>query len=101
MATSAIRDTGVGIVELRRPGPPDLPTRTAGNRWIGLDEAWARRLGVPKDAGRYRIRANELLRRLRAVASPPGATDGVLVEVLTLRPGVQAGAAPIPRRKAV
>jgi hypothetical protein len=101
MATSATRDTGIGIVGLGRLGAPDPRRTTTGNRWIGLDEAWAKRLGVPKDAGRYRIRANELLRRLRAVASPPGATDGVLVEVLTLRPGVQAGAAPIPRRKAV
>ena len=50
------------------------------NRWIGLDEAWAKRLGVPRNGGRYRIRTHELLARMEATAQPSEAVSSVLVE---------------------
>jgi hypothetical protein len=57
---------------------PTSPGR-GSNRWIGLDEAWATKLGVRRQGGRYRIRAHELLARLEA-AGHPGAAMSVLVE---------------------
>jgi hypothetical protein len=34
------------------------------NRWIVLDQTWAKRLGVVRTSGVYRIRSGELIRRL-------------------------------------
>jgi hypothetical protein len=34
------------------------------NRWIVLDQAWAKRLGVVRTAGVYRISSRELILRL-------------------------------------
>jgi hypothetical protein len=37
------------------------------NRWVRLDKAWAKRLGVTRDgSGAYRIRSRELALRLLA-----------------------------------
>jgi hypothetical protein len=55
------------------PGGPlkreDGPTQAAGrvrrpNHWIYLDRWWAKRLGVTRTAGIYRIRSRDLVRRL-------------------------------------
>jgi hypothetical protein len=55
------------------PGNPlkraDEPTQAAGrvrrpNHWIYLDRWWAKRLGVTRTAGAYRIRSRDLARRL-------------------------------------
>jgi hypothetical protein len=45
------------------------PTQTAGrvqrpDHWIYLDRWWAKRLGVTRTAGMYRIRSRDLSRRL-------------------------------------
>jgi hypothetical protein len=45
------------------------PTRAAGrvrrpDHWIHLDRWWAKRLGVTRTAGMYRIRSRDLIRRL-------------------------------------
>ena len=36
------------------------------DHWILLDRSWAKRLGVARTAGVYRIRSRELIRRLSA-----------------------------------
>jgi hypothetical protein len=78
MVTSACGQSGsVGTKDegfvRRSPG-------RGANRWIGLDEAWAKRLGVPRNAGRYRIRTHELLARMEAPARTGNAVSYVLVE---------------------
>ncbi len=45
------------------------PTQAAGrvrrpDHWIYLDRWWAKRLGVTRTAGMYRIRSRDLIRRL-------------------------------------
>jgi hypothetical protein len=45
------------------------PTQAAGrvrrpDHWIYLDRWWAKRLGVTRTAGLYRIRSRDLIRRL-------------------------------------
>jgi hypothetical protein len=45
------------------------PTQAAGrvrrpDHWIYLDQWWAKRLGVTRTAGMYRIRSHDLFRRL-------------------------------------
>ena len=55
------------------PGNPlkraDEPTQAAGrvrrpNHWIYLDRWWAKRMGVTRTAGMYRIRSRDLIRKL-------------------------------------
>lgn len=41
-----------------------LPRNNGRSHWIVLDAAWARRLEVRRDAGVYRIRSTELIRKL-------------------------------------
>lgn len=47
-----------------RPIPSNRP-----NGWVRLDKAWARRLGVTRDCGVYRIRQRDLLNRINPLAS--------------------------------
>jgi hypothetical protein len=69
------------------PGGPlkreDGPTQTAGrvrrpNHWIYLDRWWAKRLGVTRTAGLYRIRSRDLARRLSQEALAVDASGTVL-----------------------
>lgn len=56
------------------------PRSGAPNGWVILDRAWARRLGVPRTAGGYRIRSH----RLAMMLAPPDAPSD--------------GAPPVPRQ---
>ena len=42
----------------------DTNQRRSPNRWVYLDRWWAKRLGVKRTAGVYRIRRRDLIRRL-------------------------------------
>ena len=81
---------------LLRPRRAALP-----NRWVRLDESWAKRLGVPRTSGTYRIRSHELVRRLagsahRTESDAPAAP----VEAIAGRRTVETSMIAARRRKA-
>lgn len=43
--------------------PRDTNRRNRSDHWVYLDQWWAKRLGVKRTAGMYRIRSRELVRR--------------------------------------
>ena len=95
-ATAAvIAEQGTGAGVLSRPSP------RVRNHWIVLDAAWAERLGVSKEAGRYRIRSHELVRRLETLQEvsefqAQNATEGDIgVEGLAAALDPAPGAMPI------
>jgi hypothetical protein len=85
---------GLPVLHPRRTEPP--------NRWVVLDESWAKRLGVQRTSGIYRIRSRELVRRLAASAHPTEADDapGAPVEAIAGHRTVETSMIAVPRRKA-
>ena len=80
-----------------------LPARAGvPNPWVRLDESWAKRLGVQRTSGTYRIRSRELVRRLAVYARPTGAQGerGTPVETIPVLRTGEMMMTPVPRRLA-
>ncbi len=87
MEAEIAEETGASASGGTSPGVP--------NHWIVLDGAWARRLGVRREGGVYRIRSQELARRLAVLRSSsiPDARGPALSEiacVLAVQPAMGA-----------
>lgn len=52
--------------------------RSRRNHWVLLDRSWARRLGVKRSAGVYRIRSHELFRRMAQERAEMAASGQVI-----------------------
>jgi hypothetical protein len=84
--------TDGGLLHREIRGSNDGGRRAArvSNHWIIVDASWAKRLGLRRDAGVYRIRSRDLVLRLAL----PG--KGGSVEVLAPRHDQAEGAIPRP-----
>lgn len=71
-----------GTRHLERPCRSGRP-----NRWVLLDSAWAKRLGVSRIGGLYRIRSQDLVSRLSDLRQPSGLSQRRIT--LTSRKGTR------------
>lgn len=64
MQEQTVKDGPVAVLVAASTGPRRRPATSKPNRSVLLDHSWAKKLGISRTGGVYRIGRRELMRRL-------------------------------------